>query len=340
MIILTNCLTEVDDEGCLKVANSLVNRLKQADPAVTVASCGGESPRSDVHLPSNKLMLNPRLWRYLRRRRERVLYIPAYARMLPTALRIGVLSLMTRCKMQVLLTMKSPIGRLAGLLLRMSGAQIIALSEEAHALYREVIGDRAIRMKTGVDTGRFVPVNADEKAALREKYGIPADKPVVLHVGHMTTGRNITRLMEVDERFHVVLVVSTKTRGVQDEQLRAQLEARENITIIDDYVPQIEEIYQLSDVYLFPVQEELCCIDVPLSAMEAASCGIPVVATPYGELRELLGQEGFYRIDSFEPDRLNELLHEACTVGRSGRAQVLAYDWDNAAAALLRDALA
>lgn len=336
MIILTNCLTEVSDEGCRKVANSVVDRIRLADPAVTVVSCGDASPRADVHLPANKLMFSPRLWRYLRKCRERVLYIPTFARMLPTALRIFVLSKMTRCPLQVLLTMQSPIGRMAKLLLRLSGTQLISLSAQSHEAYRAVIGEKAIRLKAGVDTVQFVPASGD-KAALRRKYGIPEDKMVVLHVGHMAAGRNIGKLMLLDERFHGVLVVSTQTRDGADKALRTQLENCSNITIIDDYVPQIEEIYQLTDAYLFPVEQACCCIDVPLSAMEAASCGIPVVATPYGELRELLGQEGFYRIDSFEPDRLNEVLYEACTDGRSGRDHVLTYDWDNAAAALLRD---
>lgn len=337
VIILTNCLTGRDDEGCLKVANSLIDRIRLAEPAVTVVSCGGASPRADVHLPANKLMLSPKLWRYLRKRRERVLYIPAFARMLPTALRIFVLSKMARCPLQVLLAMQSPIGRMAKLLLRLSGAQLISLSAQSHEAYRAVIGEKAIRLRAGVDTAQFVPAPG-EKAALRRKYGIPEDKLVVLHVGHMAAGRNIGKLLLLDERFHAVLVVSTQTLDVADEALRAQLAARSNITIIDDYIPQIEGIYQLADAYLFPVEQACCCIDVPLSAMEAASCGIPVVATPYGELRELLGQEGFYRIDSFESDRLNALLYEVCTAGRSGREHVLAYDWDNAVAALLMDA--
>lgn len=334
-MILTNCLTGRDDEGCLKVANSLIDRMKRMDPAVTVISCGEASPRCDVHLPANKLMLSPKLWRYLRKQRERVLYMPSFARMLPTALRVFVLSRMTGCPVQVLLTMLSPIGRMAKLLLRLSGAQVISLSGQSHEAYRAVIGDKAIRLKTGVDTARFVPA-PDRKAELRRKYGIPEDKPVVLHVGHMTAGRNIGKLLLLDERFHGVLVVSTQTSGVADEALRAQLANRSNITIIDHYVPQIEELYQLADVYLFPVEQACCCIDVPLSAMEAAACDIPVATTAYGEMQSLVGQEGFYRIDSFDADKLNALLQSLCESGRGGRAQVLPYDWNNAAAWLLQ----
>lgn len=335
VIILTNCLTGRDDEGCLKVANSLIDRMKSMDPAVTVISCGEESLRCDVHLPANKLMFSPKLWRYLRERRERVLYIPAFARMLPTALRIFVLSRMTRCPVQVLLTMLSPIGRMAKLLLRLSGAQVISLSEQSHEAYKAVIGEKAIRLKTGVDTARFVPA-PDRKAELRRKYCVPEDKLVVLHVGHMAAGRNIGKFLLLDERFHGVLVVSTQTSDVADEALRAQLAKRSNITIIDRYVPQIEELYQLADVYLFPVEQACCCIDVPLSAMEAAACDIPVATTPYGEMQSFVGQKGFCRIDSFDADKLNSLLQALCENGCGGRVRVLSYDWNNAAAWLLQ----
>ncbi len=328
MIILTNCLTKVVDEGGMKVACSLAKHIKAADASVTVVSCGPEAVECDVHLPANKLMLNPRLGLFLHRRNENVLYIPAAARMLPTALRIAMLSVYTGGKLQTVLVMKSPIGRMAGFLLELFRAKIVALSEESYQHYRAVIGPRAKRLRTGVDTARYQPVDAAQKAALRAKYGIPADRRVVLHVGHLTEGRNLSHLLSIDPKYHVILVASTYAQNVKDEALRAQLLARDNVTLIHRYVPAIEEIYQLSDVYFFPVVREQCCIDVPLSALEAAACGLPVVATNYGELKSLVHQPGFYEIDSFDPQRLNALLDTAVAKAVSGREAVLPYDWD------------
>lgn len=335
MIILTNCLTEVADEGGLKVANSLARRIKAADPSVTVVSCGSDAAGSDRHFPANKLLLNAGLARFLRKRREEVLYIPAFARMLPTALRIFVLSLYTRRRLKTVLVMQSRIGKMAGLLLKMSGTEIVALSDEAWRNYRDVIGARAVRLRTGVDTKRFIPVDAQQKVALREKYGIPADKPVVLHVGHLTAGRNLNQLLKLSEDFHIVLVVSSFTLNVKDEELRRQLLNRDNVTLIERYLPAVEEIYQLADVYFFPVVEAGNCIDVPLSALEAASCGKPVVCTGYGELQALIDAPGFYRIDSFEAECLNALLHRAAAEGVSPREAVLPYDWGCAVETLL-----
>ncbi|MBR6669087.1 MAG: glycosyltransferase family 4 protein [Clostridia bacterium] len=336
MIILTNCLTDTADEGGLKVATSLARRIKAADAAVTVISCGPDAAGADRHIPANKLLLNPGLWRALRKDGRDVLYIPSFARMLPAALRIAVLSLVVRGRLRTLLVMKSPIGKLAKLLLKMSKAEIVALSEEAHAHYRAVLGDRAIRLKTGVDTARFVPVDEAKKAALRKQYGIPEDKKVVLHIGHLTAGRNLRQLLKLKD-VHIVLVSSSFTLNVKDESLRAELLARDNVTLIETYLPQVEEICQLADLYFFPVTEAYNCIDVPLSALEAAACGKPVVTTAYGEMAVLAEQPGFYLIDSFEEKALNALIRRAAEEGINPREAVLPYDWDCAVDALLHD---
>lgn len=336
MIILTNCLGNTADEGGMKVCSSLARRIKAADPSVTVVSCGSEAGECDVHCPAGKFLLSWPLVKLLFQRREPVLYLPAYARTLPTAMRIFLLSLVARWGLRVLIVMRAPINRLSGVLLKLSGAEILCLSEESREAFAGVIGIRAGQLQTGVDTTRFIPVSPEEKLALRRKYGLPADKPIVLHVGHMKEGRNIRQLLKVDESFHVVLVVSTLTAEFEDAELRHTLQQKENLSIIDSYIPHIEEIYQLADAYFFPVEKARHCIDVPLSALEAASCGVPVVSTPYGEMKQLLGHEGFYRIDSFEQEDINDLLDTAIRRGANGRVHVLPYDWQNAVTELLR----
>lgn len=326
-MILTNSLTHIVDEGAAKVANSLIRRMKAADPSLTVVSCGAQWDGCDVHIPANKLLLNGRLAAYIHGRREHVLYVPSYARMLPTAVRMLILSVYARRRLSVLLPMRSPMNRLASMLMRLSGAEIICLSADAEAFYRRELGGAVLYLRTGVDTARFVPVSAERKAELRRKYGVPADKPVVLHVGHMTAGRNIGLMTQLSDDFHAVLVVSAQT---EDAALRATLAACPNLTLIDTYQPQIEEIYQLADVYLFPVERALSCIDVPLSALEAASCGVPVVATAYGELQQLLDAEGFYHLPDTSPEAVNTMLRRAVQERKNPRDAVLAYDWSGA----------
>lgn len=332
-MILTNSLTHIVDEGAAKVANSLIHRMRAADPSLTVVSCGAEGDGCDAHIPANKLLLNGRLAALIHGRQEHVLYVPSYARMLPTAVRMLILSVYARRRLSVLLPMRSPMNRLARTLMRWSGAEIICLSADAEAFYRRELGGKVQYLRTGVDTARFIPVSTERKAELRRKYGVPADKPVVLHVGHMTAGRNIGLMAQVSDDFHAMLVVSAQT---EDAVLRATLAACPNLTLIDTYQPQIEEIYQLADVYLFPVEQALNCIDVPLSALEAASCGVPVVTTAYGELQQLLAAEGFYHLPDTSPETVNTMLRRAVKERKNPREAVLAYDWSGAVETLLR----
>ena len=56
MIILSNCLTDTVDEGCRKVANSLIRRIKKTEPQTMVVSYESTSGLSDIHISLNKLM--------------------------------------------------------------------------------------------------------------------------------------------------------------------------------------------------------------------------------------------------------------------------------------------
>lgn len=335
MIILSNCLTEKPDEGCLKVANSLVKRIRKARPDTMLITYGASTMPSDRYFPENKFMLDGKLLWLLWKKKEPLLYVPAVARAHTMALRVFILSLFARRGMSVVQVMQYRTGAISRMLLKLSRAKLILFSRDSWQYYEKLLGRQACYMKTGVDIHRFHPVTQGEKQALRRKYGLPEGKKLILHVGHMQTGRNVEALALLDGRCHGVLVTSTYAPGAQNQELRKRLLANPDIAVIDTYLPNIEELYQLADVYLFPVVAEHNCIDVPLSALEAAACNLPVVATPYGELKELLGKDGFYELHSFEPEAMNGLLQTAWEEQKEPRAQVLEYDWDRAADTLL-----
>lgn len=337
MIILSNCLTDTADEGTRKVATSMVRVLKQKKPDTTVITYGSRCSLSDVHLKVNKLLLNRELLRLVSSKKEDILYIPSPAKSLPLAIRLFVLSKAAKKRLFVVLTMPFAVKPLSKKLMQASKARLLTLCEETKQYYAQVLGGSVRRLCAGVDTQRFCPVSREEKEALRRQYGLPMEKPIVLHVGHLKKGRNVAQLLNLSEKFHGVLVVSPHTADEQDAQLKAQLLEKRNITLLSDYIPQIEQIYQLSDVYLFPVVQEESCIDSPLSAIEAAACGIPVVTTDFGEMKCLLDQEGFYKIRSFAPEQLSGVLEQAIAEKINPRPAVLAYDWQNAVGALLEN---
>lgn len=337
MIILTNAVSEKADEGCLKVAYSLVKRLKAKRTDAFVVSYERSSELTDQYLELNKLLLNRRLISLLRNRKEPVLYIPFPAKTYATALRIFLLSLFVPGELHVVLVMKSQMGRISRLLLRMSGAVFLVFSREAERFYRGFVAKDQVRyLKSGVDTKRFSPVSREKSRELKKKYGFDPERPVVLHVGHLKYGRGIDKLLQLDAQWQILLVTSTLTADEQDSDLRKQIMDRPGSRILDNYIPNIEEVYQLADVYLFPVRQMGNCIDVPLSCLEAAACGKPVVTTTYGEMREFVGKRGFYFSEDMNGEDMNrkveQAIREQCV---DARTAVLEYDWDNAVEELL-----
>lgn len=330
MLILSNALSDRPDEGSLKAASCLAAALKAADPSVTVVSYERRASLEDIHLKLNKLLLNSSLIRLLRQRREPVLYLPFPTRALPMAARIFLLSRFFTGNVLAVLPMTRKHGPVSRWLLKHSKVRVAVLSRNARDFYRGILGEgRTVYLQTGVDTRRFVPVSRERRAALKKTYGLDPEKKVLLHVGHLKEGRNLRALLPVKEGWQMLLVVSTFTE--KDEALGKELEATGAVTIFREYMPRIEEVYQLSDAYFFPVTEAGNCIDVPLSCLEAASCGIPVISSDYGEMCVLQCKTGFFR---FSPEKtaLFQLLEEieGCD-GAMIREAVLSYDWEQGA---------
>lgn len=158
---------------------------------------------------------------------------------------------------------------------------------------------------SGVDTQKFFKVSKDKKIELRLKWNIPLNKVVALHVGHLKKDRNISSLINLQKDPEVqVLVVGSTTTKRSDEEVQS-LENAGSI-VISDYIPSIEEIYQLSDCYIFPTIDQKAAIQIPLSILEAISSGIPVVSTEFGGLKDVL-ENSFPIIKFIKEKELEEL---------------------------------
>jgi len=194
-------------------------------------------------------------------------------------------------------------------------------------------------LPSGVDTSRFVPVAQEQKRELRRKYEVGEGTFVVLHVGHINRKRNIQLLQGVVQQEGVQVIIVGSTSTPQDDGLAREL-AQAGVRVIREYLPHIEELYQLADVYLFPVTSEDAAIGVPLSVLEAMACNLPVITTRFGGL-PLMFQPGggFFYFD--REVELPELIVRARALQDcSTRRMVEPYDWRNVANMLLQMAMA
>jgi glycosyltransferase involved in cell wall biosynthesis len=135
----------------------------------------------------------------------------------------------------------------------------------------------------------------------------------------------------------VALIASTSTarEAAMADELR-----RAGVTLITTYQQHIQEFYQASDVFVFPVESTDNAIELPLSVLEAFACDLPVVATPFGGLPRLFAgrpDAGLFLVDS--PAALVDTAERvglACAGGT--RPLALPYSWEAVADALLASA--
>jgi len=178
-------------------------------------------------------------------------------------------------------------------ILRRIAPDMLYVQSQATADALTKLGFRTGTVAGGFDPSRFKPVGPAEKARLRSKYNVALGTTVVLHVGHINEGRNIRALAGLTSSDRQV-VISASTSTPQDRDLARWL-MDQGVTILGDYIEEIEEVYQLADVYVFPVMEKTAAIGMPLSVIEAMACNLPVVTTMFGGLVDKFGEgNGLY----------------------------------------------
>lgn len=177
-------------------------------------------------------------------------------------------------------------GRMAS---RLLWPDLLLVSTDDERRGMQGLGATVDRMVTGVDLDRFRPAKPGEKAALRRKWGIPADTSVVLHVGHLTEGRNLEAVLPLATRPGVTVVIVASSRR-QDASDRLEQYLRERgVVLIQGFLADIDEIYRLADCYVFPTISTDFAIAMPLSILEAMASDLPVVAMRFGALPERFG---------------------------------------------------
>jgi glycosyltransferase involved in cell wall biosynthesis len=183
----------------------------------------------------------------------------------------------------------------------------------------------------GVDTERFTPAHPEVKKQLREKYEISRDKFIVLHVGSIKAGRNILLLEKFQNAENQVVIVGPTSVGF-DKKILQKLRSAGCLVFVK-YFQNIEEIYALSDCYVFPVlfKPNVTCIDFPLSILEAMSCNLPIITTKYGALPKIFSEvEGLFFADT-EWEFSNALEEVKNGIQVKTREKIKPYSWKNIA---------
>lgn len=199
--------------------------------------------------------------------------------------------------------------------------------------YEKMFKDLGCKTKflpNGVDINRFVPVSRKFKEELREKYKIEQDKFVILHIGPIKKRRNIQLFEEVQKEDNQVIIIGRESQKI-DADIYQTLE-RKGCMIWTHYLKNIEEVYALSDCYIFPTFDEYSCVEMPLSILEAMACNRPVITTKFRALPRAFDEgDGLFFVERGGEvyKIMEEIKNEGIEV--KTREKVLPYSWENIA---------
>jgi len=325
------------DEGVKNFVYNLIRELHRKNDILALSIRGGETDERYIRrLSTNKTFLDYSLFREVHHSDPAtILYIPSASATLASFLRTKVLKSYARRARVIMVALQSAeYSFLSRNLIPFLVPDLVLV--QSPGLLKQLcrLGCRVDLIPSGVDLQMFHPVAKQRKLELMNKHGIDVDRFTILHVGHINRKRNIHILKELQrDSSQVIVVGSTSTE--QDKDLADELRIA-GMKVIRSYVENIEEIYQLSDCYIFPVTSNTASIEVPLSVLEAMACNLPVVTTRYGGLPTMFNGEdnGLFFLDKLKDlsnkvERVKQLNHYET------RRMVEPYSWREVAKRIL-----
>lgn len=191
----------------------------------------------------------------------------------------------------------------------------------------EAAGASNLRVNFG---GVLIRETVPPKEQSRTRIGVPTDAKVVGFVGRLVPEKGLEDLLHAmqevwyeHETAYLIIAGEGPSLGKLDE-IRSGLMYRDKVRLLGKW-PDAFEVYAASDLVVMPSKSEA----LGLSAIEAMSVGVPVVARRVGGLAEVIEDNVCGKLvdpDAFLADSIDDLLYAPTLLrvyGDAGKLRVM-----------------
>lgn len=158
----------------------------------------------------------------------------------------------------------------------------------------EVSSGKIVPIPNSVDTTKFLPVDPEKKFLLRQKLGIIQNERVAIFTGRLVTYKGLPLLLRVwkkiQHEYSDISLLLLGSGGLDIHNCENDLKKFVNANKLGGSVhfigsvDNVQEYLQASDIFVFPSENEA----FPLSLIEAMACGLPVISTSAGGIKDVL----------------------------------------------------
>ncbi|MGZ4850752.1 MAG: glycosyltransferase family 4 protein [Candidatus Bathyarchaeia archaeon] len=183
-------------------------------------------------------------------------------------------------------------------------------------------------MYNGVDLERFRPL-AGKREEMRRKLGIPRGATVAITFRRLVYKNGIDTLIEcaniaVKKNPNIIFLAVGKGPDQGSVQMRTQQLGIENNFKLTGFVTDADLAlyYNVADFFVLPSKSGE---GLPLVALEAMACGLPVIATNVGGISEILMDDRGRLVPPNEPELLAKAVLEFAGIDFASRRLELRY---------------
>ena len=166
----------------------------------------------------------------------------------------------------------------------------------------------------GIDLDLYSPVSKDPE--LMKKFGFTPDDFVINFAGEYTRlgaiDGVIDSFLEISEKIpNAKLSLAVRIKNEKDAEKKREVIEKlkeagvfEKVAFQDDGSYQMQDVFNLCDVSIFPVQNMKGKFDVPLSVIEAMACEKPVIISDLPIFQEFANEQNSVKIEAGNMEKL------------------------------------